>query len=307
MNKLHIAIRLIQLLNENKKIDSKLVATRLDVSLRTAQRYLLDISAMPFVICDEEKSSYSLAGDYSLNDSLLNAAEHSLVSAIIDYASTVVGTEYAPPLQKIKKKIASINDIYHILQGDSIDLERVEPVRLPLEEAIRAGEMVIFHYSRYDCDYTVTPYRLLFAGGFWYLLADDSGVMKKFLLDFIEELSRTGRQGSAAPENLQAMLKEARTAWFGSGDPVRVVVEFDAEVAHFFRRKRFFPGQEIVVEKDDGALIIAMTVANEMDFFEQVARWFPYFRIIEPAGYREFIRDQAKTAMARNEEQQVTK
>lgn len=300
MNKLHIAIRLIQLLNENKRIDSKLVATRLEVSLRTAQRYLLDISAMPFVIYDEEKSSYSLAEDYTLNDSLLNAAEHSLVSAIIDYASTVVGSEYAPPLQKIKKKIASINDIYHILQGDSIDLERVESVRIPLEEAIRSGGMVTFHYSRYDSDYTVTPYRLLFASGFWYLLADDNGVMKKFLLDFVEELHLTGNTGATAPENLQTMLKEARTVWFGSGELVRVVVEFDAEVAHFFRRKRFFSNQEIVAEKETGALVVAMMVANEMDFFEQIARWLPYFRVVEPAAYREFIREQAQLALDQN-------
>lgn len=300
MNKLHIAIRLIQLLNENKRIDSKLVATRLEVSLRTAQRYLLDISAMPFVVYDEEKSSYSLAEDYTLNDSLLNTAEHSLVSAIIDYASTVVGSEYAPPLQKIKKKIASINDIYHILQGDSIDLERVESVRIPLEEAIRSGEMVAFHYSRYDSDYTVTPYRLLFASGFLYLLADDNGAMKKFLLDYLEELHLTGKAGVVAPENIQKMLKEARTAWFGSGETVRVVVEFDEEVAHFFRRKRFFPNQEIVAENETGALVVAMTVANEMDFFEQIARWLPYFRVVEPVVYREFIREQAQAALEQN-------
>lgn len=302
MNKLHIAIRLIQLLNENKRIDSKLVATRLEVSLRTAQRYLLDISAMPFVLYDEETFTYSLAGDYTLNDSLLNAAEHSLVSAIIDYASSVVGSEYAPPLQKIQKKIANINNIYHILQGDSIDLERVESVRIPLEEAIRSGEMVSFHYSRYDCNFTVTPYRLLFAGGFWYLLADDNGVMKKFLLDYLEKLRLTGKPGTAAPENLQSMLKEARTAWFGSGEPVRVVVEFDREVAHFFRRKRFFTNQELVAEKENGGLVVAMTVANEMDFFEQTARWLPYFRVVEPIAYRDFIREQAKLALVRNGE-----
>jgi hypothetical protein len=124
--------------------------------------------------------------------------------------------------------------------------------------------------------------------------------MKKFLLDYLEELHLTGKPGKVAPENLQTMLKEARTAWFGSGETVRVVVEFDEEVAHFFRRKRFFPNQEIVAEKETGALVVAMTVANEMDFFEQIARWLPYFRVVEPVGYRVFIREQAQMALDQN-------
>ena len=70
MNKLDVALKLFRLLNERKSIDSRTVAGDLQVSLRTAQRYLLDLSALPCVITDEKKHSYSLDPDYPLKDTL---------------------------------------------------------------------------------------------------------------------------------------------------------------------------------------------------------------------------------------------
>lgn len=71
MNKLHVALKLLQLLNERKSIDSRIVANELGVSLRTAQRYLLDLSNLPCVVVNENSRVYSLSSDYKLKDSLL--------------------------------------------------------------------------------------------------------------------------------------------------------------------------------------------------------------------------------------------
>lgn len=75
LNKLEIALKLLQLLNERKSIDSKLVAERLNVSLRTAQRYLLELSNMPCVITNEKEFRYYLNKDYKLHDSLVKILE----------------------------------------------------------------------------------------------------------------------------------------------------------------------------------------------------------------------------------------
>lgn len=300
MNKLHIAVKLIQLLNERKSIDSKTVATELEVSLRTAQRYLLDLSNLPCVMCDEEKNRYYLAPDYHLKDSLLKVSELSLVSAVLDYTGNLLGEDHASSLATIKSKITRANEIYHFLQADSIDLESVEKARFPLEEAIRERKVVTFYYTRYEREYTVAPYRILYSNGFWYLVAGHDEQIKKFVLDFIENVSLSGAMYEEPPEDLRRTLAEARTVWFGSGDPVKVVVEFDAEVAHFFQRKRFFPKQEIVEEKENGNILVSMTMANEMDFFEQIARWLPWFRVVEPIEFRQFIAEQARTALEMN-------
>lgn len=71
MNKLDVALKLLRLLNERKTLDSRVVADELCVSLRTAQRYLLDLSSLPCVITDEKEHTYGLASDYSVKDALL--------------------------------------------------------------------------------------------------------------------------------------------------------------------------------------------------------------------------------------------
>lgn len=71
MNKLDVALKLLRLLNERRMIDSRLVADEFDVSLRTAQRYLLELSMLPCVITDEKEHRYGLDPDYRLKDALL--------------------------------------------------------------------------------------------------------------------------------------------------------------------------------------------------------------------------------------------
>jgi hypothetical protein len=78
------------------------------------------------------------------------------------------------------------------------------------------------------------------------------------------------------------------------------MVEFDAEVAHFFERKSIFPRQEIVRKEKDGKIVVSFDVYNDMDFREHIARWMPFFQVLEPAKYREFIYGLATQVATRN-------
>jgi len=75
MNKLDVALNLLRLLNERRMIDSRIVAEEFNVSLRTAQRYLLELSLLPCVITDEKEHRYSLSPDYRLKNALLSEPE----------------------------------------------------------------------------------------------------------------------------------------------------------------------------------------------------------------------------------------
>ena len=77
MNKLHVALKLLQLLNDRKSINSRIVADEFNVSIRTAQRYLLELSGMPCVTVSEEgqDNHYGLAPDYKLKDPLLKTSK----------------------------------------------------------------------------------------------------------------------------------------------------------------------------------------------------------------------------------------
>ena len=72
MNKLHVALSLLKLLNERKYVNSAVVAGELNVSIRTAQRYLCDLSSLPCVSHDEQKHTFCLVPDYPLNKVLLD-------------------------------------------------------------------------------------------------------------------------------------------------------------------------------------------------------------------------------------------
>jgi len=72
MNKLHVALNLLKLLNERKNIDSAVVAGELNVSIRTAQRYLCELASLPCVSHDGQNHKFSLDPEYQLNKVLLD-------------------------------------------------------------------------------------------------------------------------------------------------------------------------------------------------------------------------------------------
>jgi len=296
------ALRLLRMLNEKKVLNSRLVAEEFDVNIRTAQRYLLYLADLPCVVVDEGKHTYSLITDYVMNDKILKASEMAMVCAMIDYATHIFGPEDSSFLQELKHKIFRMPEVYQVLSEEPIDMGKVAAVRQTLERHIKQKEVVSFSYSKKGKRYTVEPYKILYHEGFWYLVGLDAGIVKKFVLDFIERIRPTGRVYKEIPENVRKTLHEAKTIWFNDKEPDRVTVEFDAEVAHFFDRKCIFPRQEIVERKKNGNVVLSFDVHNEMDFREQVARWMPYFEVQEPARYREYIKGVAAQVAERNRE-----
>jgi hypothetical protein len=73
MNKLDVAIRLIQMLNERKFINSNIIAEEFDVSLRTAQRYIKELSTLPCFVSHENSNCYELVPNYKFKEALLHS------------------------------------------------------------------------------------------------------------------------------------------------------------------------------------------------------------------------------------------
>lgn len=294
------ALRLLRLLNERKTLTSALVAEEFDVCVRTAQRYLLYLAALPCVSVDEEKHAYSLITDYVINDKIYKASEMAMVCAMIDYATHIFGPKDSSFLQELKHKIFRMPEVYQVLSEEPIDMEKVASARQTLERHVKQKEIISFSYSKKGKRYTVEPYKILYHEGFWYLVGLHDRIVKKFVLDFIERVRPIGRTYMEIPKNIEKTLHEAKTIWFHEKEPDRVTVEFDREVAHFFERKSIFPRQEIVERKGSGNVVLSFDVHNEMDLREQVARWMPYFEVKGPAKYRGYIRSVAEQAAGRN-------
>jgi hypothetical protein len=56
-----------------------------------------------------------------------------------------------------------------------------------------------------------------------------------------------------------------------------------------------------VRKEKDGKIVVSFDVYNDMDFREHIARWMPFFRVLEPAKYREYFQSVATLAATRNE------
>jgi len=294
------ALRLLRLLNEKKVLTSRVVAEEFNVTIRTAQRYLLYLSDLPCVVTDETRHTYTLTSDYLIDDKILNTSEMALVCALIDYATHIFGKEHSRFLAGLKNRIFRMPDVYQIVKDEAIDMGKVASVQLALERHVKMREVISFTYRKSGKRYTVEPCKILYHGGFWYLAAMHDGILKKFLLDFIEEIRATGRVCGEVPESVRKTMADAQTIWFQDKEPDRVAVEFDATVSHFFERKSVFPRQEIVRKEKDGKIVVSFDVHNEMDFREHISRWMPFFRVVSPEKYRRCIVDLCGTTVVKN-------
>src|SRR3990172_6368599 len=181
------ALRLLRLLNERRVLTSRIVADEFGVNIRTAQRYLLYLSDLPCVITDEEKHSYSLTSDYIVSDKILNVSEMSMVCALIDYATHIFGPEHSRFLTGLKNRIFRMPDVYQIVKDEAIDMDKVANHQLSLERHIKEREVVSFSYRKSGKRYTAEPYRIVYYGGVWGLVAKGRGEGKKGVLGLIWE------------------------------------------------------------------------------------------------------------------------
>lgn len=289
------ALRLLRLLNERRRITSRVVADEFGVDIRTAQRYLLHLSTLPCVAVDEKEHVYSLTSDYVFDEKILGAADLPLFIALVDYATHVFGPGHAKALVGIKNRVLRDPGVYRIVEDEAIDLDRVADVQARLERFIKEREVVQFAYLRREGKlYTVEPYRILYTGGFWYLVGGHEGKVKKWNLDMIGKPRGMKRWYDEVPEERRRAIDEARSIWFNAHPPERAVVEFDAEVAHYFDRKGFFPGQKVEGRLPGGAVLLSFDVHSPMDLREQLGRWMPHFRVRAPEKYRAHMEELAR-------------
>jgi predicted transcriptional regulator len=72
MNKLEVAIKLLRLVNKRKTINSRIIAEEFSVSLRTAQRYLRELSNMLFIERIDNEGNFEIYSDLKIKEAVLN-------------------------------------------------------------------------------------------------------------------------------------------------------------------------------------------------------------------------------------------
>lgn len=300
MNKLYIAIELIKLLNENRRVTTKQVADLLDVSLRTAQRYMSEMTYIPGVCYNEEEHFWYLADKYAMSDSYLHGSELGIITALFGYAKSVIGDDDAGLIEKIKRKILTASNSsssIHFLAEQSIDFSEISDTFHNLQHLISTNSELSFYYTKKDKHYTVTPFKLTYHDGFWYITALHDNILKKFSLDKIENIKPTGELGKPIPEKELIQFEKAKNIFFSSADIRQIIIEIDKELAGNFLRKQLLPDQKIISENENGSIVLSFTSGSTIECMSYLQKWIPFVKIIEPVEYKQTLNDILKKAL----------
>lgn len=178
--------------------------------------------------------------------------------------------------------------------------------RSVLEEiaaAVSAGRRVDLTYravsSARETRRRVDPYRLIYHGGSFYLLAycHLRKDIRVFAVDRIRRLAVTGEGFPPPPEGIRP--EDVLQADFGifRGPPVPVRVRFSPEAAPYVLEKTWHPSQRLTREPDGGVLFEAQ-VAGEEEIKRWVLKWGAQAEVLSPEGLRRAIAAEAE-AIAR--------
>ena len=189
--------------------------------------------------------------------------------------------------------------VYSMLDPDAVDPETVVDNRRLLEKAIQEMRKVKFHYRRWNKDYEVIPFRILYHEGFWYLVARHENIIKKFALDHIEQPEITLHHSDSG-DGVDELLSDSKNVWFRDKTKTSVTVYVDKTVADYFQRKVFFPGQQILQADKDGGMTLTFQAFNREDMFNLVIRWIPHIEVQKPKRYKSFMKKVLETCLQKH-------
>jgi predicted DNA-binding transcriptional regulator YafY len=292
MNKLYVALNLIRLLNENRTVTSTLVAEDMGISLRTAQRYLQEMSYLPGVCYDDARHCWYMAEKYGLSESYLKQDELAVLSGLFDYAENILNNEFSGTLRRIKKKVVSASArerVVRFLKQDSIEFEKIADIFAEMEGYIMNRQEISFLYSKNGKTYTVSPFRIIYGDGFWYLAAGKGGELRKFSLDLITNAKPTGKQYDSVPAELDTAIDEAKSIFFDASKKVTVECIMTHPMSDYLRRKRFFPNQKILEEYEDLSVRFSFSVGSPLECTKLCLEWLPHICIKSPDDMRSYF------------------
>lgn len=147
-------------------------------------------------------------------------------------------------------------------------------------------------------DYSVHPYRLVFAQGGLYLLAyvPEYKDVRTFAVDRIASVSL--EKQTFTPKERIGTEVFGNSLGVNTGEPRRVEIEFEARVAPFVRARVWHPSQQIR-DQSDGRILLSMDVCHDWALRNWILGWGPFARVVVPATLARDIQADLSAAAAR--------
>jgi len=302
-------IRLGQILRifmEKGQVSSTWLSQHFRTTPRTIQRDLLLLKESGFPLHEVQKGLHKMSKDLVKNLEIFDDTELALVVAL----KNVVG-QLGQPFQKAADGV--LDRLYDCVSSMPIFVKIDDAVPLDsallnrIVRAIKEKKQVTFQYAADKGSHPVQmePYRVAYFSGFWYLIGNEpaTGILKRYALDRISDIRLLKTCCQNVPENLDDILHKSANIWFaGAGEMnLEVKVLIDAEVSHYFKRRKMFPTQEIKEERSDGSLVVTFRVGRYEAIKNILKSWIPNILVLEPEDFRKELLKDVKGWVKRQE------
>jgi predicted DNA-binding transcriptional regulator YafY len=302
-------IRLGQILRvfmEKEKVSSSWLSKQFQTTPRTIQRDLLLLKESGFPLHELQKGSYQMSKDLVKNLEVFDDTELALVVAL----KNIVGQLGQPFQQAADGVLDHLYDCVTTMPvfvkiDDAAPLDGVLLNRIV--KAIRGKKQVSFQYAAGQRTgvhpVNLEPYRVVYFGGFWYLIGNEpsTGILKRYALDRIKDFRPLKTGCKDVPQDLDAILQKSANIWFARDMNLEVKVLIDAQVSHYFQRRKMFPTQEIKDERPDGSLVVSFRVGRYEAIQNILKSWIPHIVILEPEDFRKALLEDVKKWVQRQE------
>lgn len=288
-------ITILSVLDKGKSVTTADLASELGVTQRTIQRDISLLSRCGYPLYDAKRGQYAFVEGFSLRKVALSEEQASLLSFLCDIAASL-GVKFEE----------SFHDLFRKLMARNLDTPFYAKVlmghdQLPnsdwlksLEKAVDESFMVKLRYlshSKGEADYVLEPLKIALFDGFWYLIAQVKGVSKvqKFRMDRIK-LVEVLKERFTPSVNITEMLKNSVNIWFDGDRGEQVQIKVASKVAHFFRKKDYFPLQKIITENNDGSIVLETYPAHPEEIMHTIMHWIPHLTVIAPGSLKNEVR-----------------
>ena len=160
-----------------------------------------------------------------------------------------------------------------------------------IEKAIIEKRLISLVYR--EQERTVQPYKFANVKGIWYLVALQNKIIKTFTFTKITDLKVSNSFFSVDTEILKKIEKED-TLWF-SNTKIEVLLNVNANIASYFKRRAIFPYQNIEEELKDGTLLVSTQMTFENEILQMVQFWLPNIDILSPISLKEKLKENLLT------------
>jgi len=296
----------------------KALARQHGVAERTIWRDMEALQEAGFPLIDEKRDGRTRwkllpNGLKGLQDSSLTLGELASLYFSRTLVQCLVGTPFQEDARSAMDKVAAalpqrmrafLDRLPAVLHVKATPRKKREETRYrkhiaDLLSAILEYRQVKMQYysaaSRQTKEYLVEPYRLAYAQGGMYLLAQVPKYrqLRTFAVERIKSLAVTARTFDVTEGTPTDPFPNSLGVH--TGPPERIEIEFLPEAAIHVRERTWHASQQIR-EKSDGSILLTLNVCNDWALRSWILSFGPLARVVSPPSLAESILEQLEEA-----------